>query len=129
MSKGKLVRNTPSPRRRSSRGQVIITGATPGGIGATTALFYAKAGASVVLTARNIKDLEERKAVIEKEVPGAQVLVVAGDISAVDAGKGAVQAAVQKWGKIDIVVANPGLGQGGVESKRFKFDLELLSMC
>ena len=107
---------------------VIVTGGSKG-IGATTALFYAKAGASVVLTARNIKDLEERKAVIEKEVPGAQVLVVAGDISAVDAGKGAVQAAVQKWGKIDIVVANPGLGQGGVESKRFKFDLAVLFMC
>ena len=107
---------------------IIITGGSKG-IGATTALFYAKAGASVVLTARNIKDLEERKAVIEKGVPGAQVLVVAGDISAVDAGKGAVQAAVQKWGKIDIVVANPGLGQGGVESKRFKFDLAVLFMC
>ena len=107
---------------------VIVTGGSKG-IGATASHFYAKAGANVVLTARNIKDLEERRAIIEKEVPGAQVLVIAGDISAVDAGKGAVQAAVQKWGKVDIIVANPGLGQGGVESKRAKLDLELLSMC
>ncbi|VDB83714.1 unnamed protein product [Peniophora sp. CBMAI 1063] len=91
---------------------VIITGGSEG-IGATAALFYAKAGAKLVLVARNIKELEERKTAIEKHVSGSEILVVAGDISDVEVGKLAVQAAVQKWNRVDIVVANSGTEQGG----------------
>ncbi|KZV64867.1 NAD-P-binding protein [Peniophora sp. CONT] len=93
---------------------VIITGGSKG-IGATTALFYAKSGAKVVITARNTKDLEERKASIEKDAPGAQVLVVAGDIADPEVGKRAVQAAVQRWDRVDIVIANSGVAQTSFE--------------
>lgn len=84
---------------------VIITGGSVG-IGATTALFYAKAGAKVLIVARRVEQLEQRKRDIEKDVPGAQILVVAGDISDPAVGKRAVGSAVQAWGKLDIVIAN-----------------------
>ncbi|KZV64869.1 NAD(P)-binding protein [Peniophora sp. CONT] len=91
---------------------VIITGGSTG-IGATVALFYARAGAKVVLVARRMENLEERKKAVESEVPDSQVLVVAGDISDPEVGKLAVTMAVDKWKRLDIVVANSGTAMGG----------------
>ena len=94
---------------------VIVTGGSKG-IGATASHFYAKAGAKVVLVARNPMDLEERKTAIEKEAPGADVLVISGDVTDSEVSKRAVKAAVQKWNKVDIVLANSGTEQGGNQS-------------
>lgn len=101
---------------KTFKDQVVIISGGSKGIGATTALYYAKAGAKLVLVARKIKDLEDRKTSIEEEVSGAEVAVVAGDISDLEVSKRAVQTAVQKWNRVDIVVANSGIGQGGPES-------------
>ncbi|KZV62657.1 NAD(P)-binding protein [Peniophora sp. CONT] len=90
---------------------VIITGASTG-IGATTALFYVRAGAKVVLNARRVQNLEERKAAIEKDVPGAQILLVAGDISDLEVGKRIVKTAVDTWKQLDIVIANSAIAAG-----------------
>ena len=84
---------------------VIITGGSAG-IGATAASFYAKAGANVLIIARRLEKLEQCKKDIEKEVPGAHVLVMAGDISDPEVGKRAVKMAVDAYGKVDIVLAN-----------------------
>ena len=51
---------------------VCITGASRG-IGRTTALTFAKAGAAVAISARSSGALDETKALILKEVPGATV--------------------------------------------------------
>lgn len=91
---------------------IIITGASAG-IGATVALFYARAGARIVLVARRVETLEERKRIIEKDVPGAQIVIISGDISDPDVGKLAVKAAVDAWNRLDIVVANPATAMGG----------------
>ncbi|KZV67318.1 NAD-P-binding protein [Peniophora sp. CONT] len=91
---------------------VIITGGSVG-IGATTALFYAQAGAKVLIVARRIELLEQRKKEIEKAVPDAQILVLAGDIADPEVGKRAVKAAVDAWGRIDIVLANQFVVIGG----------------
>ena len=84
---------------------VLITGGSTG-IGYTTALFYAKAGAKLFIVARRANKLEQAKKDIEKEVKGAQVIVLSGDISDPEVGKRAVKNAVDAWGKIDIVIAN-----------------------
>ncbi|VDB85655.1 unnamed protein product [Peniophora sp. CBMAI 1063] len=91
---------------------VIVTGGSEG-IGGTVALFYARAGARIVLVSRSSNKLEDRKSIIEKDVPGAQVLVVAGDISDPEVGKRAVTTAVDAWGRLDVVVANPASAMGG----------------
>ncbi|VDC07513.1 unnamed protein product [Peniophora sp. CBMAI 1063] len=84
---------------------VLITGGSTG-IGATAAQFYARAGANLVLVARNASRLHEAKSEIEKVAPGAKVEVVVGDISEVGTGKEAVKVAVEKFGGVDVVIAN-----------------------
>ncbi|XP_073526414.1 uncharacterized protein [Phyllobates terribilis] len=58
----------------------IITGATSG-IGAETARVLAKRGARLVLPARSYKAAEEARARILAEIPAAQVIVMALDLS------------------------------------------------
>ncbi|KZV73045.1 NAD(P)-binding protein [Peniophora sp. CONT] len=93
---------------------VIVTGASTG-IGATTALFYAQAGAKVVLNARRVQNLEARKAAIEKDVPGAQLILVAGDIADPEVGKRIVKTAVDTWKRLDIVIANSAIASGAAD--------------
>ncbi|VDC07615.1 unnamed protein product [Peniophora sp. CBMAI 1063] len=95
---------------------VIITGGSVG-IGFTAALFYARAGARVLIVARRLANLEQAKGDIEKEIPEAQIQVIAGDISDPEVGKRAVATAVDAWGKIDVVVANQFGILGGPISK------------
>ncbi|KZV67931.1 NAD(P)-binding protein [Peniophora sp. CONT] len=91
---------------------VIITGGSVG-IGGAASLFYAKAGAKVLIVARRVAPLEQRKKDIEKAVPDAQVLVLSGDIADPETGKRAVKTAVDAWGRLDIVVANQFSVVGG----------------
>ncbi|VDC07545.1 unnamed protein product [Peniophora sp. CBMAI 1063] len=93
---------------------VIVTGGSTG-IGATTALFYAKAGAKVIINARRVENLETHKATIEKEAPGAQILLVGGDVSDPEVGKRIVKTAVETWKRLDIVVANSAIAAGPVD--------------
>ena len=86
---------------------VLITGASRG-IGAETALAYARAGASIAILARWKKTLDERAAEIRSSVPSAQVLVVPADVRDVQAVDTAVQVTLSRFGRIDIVVANAG---------------------
>ncbi|KZV64868.1 NAD-P-binding protein [Peniophora sp. CONT] len=91
---------------------IIITGGSTG-IGATTALYYARAGAKIVLVARRAENLEERKKAIEGDVPNAQILFIAGDISDPEVGKRVVKATLEKWRRLDIVLANSATAMGG----------------
>ncbi|KAI0045923.1 NAD-P-binding protein [Auriscalpium vulgare] len=86
---------------------VLITGASRG-IGLETALQYARSGASLALVARKQANLDESKAAVLKEIPAAQVLTYAADVTDVKAAEGAVKAAVAKFGRLDILVANAG---------------------
>ncbi|VDC07548.1 unnamed protein product [Peniophora sp. CBMAI 1063] len=91
---------------------VIITGGSTG-IGAVTATMYARAGAHVLIVARRVDRLEKTKSEIEKTVPNAEVLIVAGDISNSEVGKKVVKSAVEKWGRVDVVIANSAVVMGG----------------
>ena len=90
------------------RGKVVLITGASRGIGAETALAYARAGASVAILARWQKTLDERAAEIRSSVPGAQVLVVPADVRDVQAVDAAVQTTLSRFERIDIVVANAG---------------------
>lgn len=92
---------------------IIVTGRSVA-IGATAALFYAKAGAKVLVVVRRSEQLARD---IEKEVPGAEVLEIAGDITDPDLSKRAVTTAVEAWGRLDIVLANQSINITPVGSK------------
>lgn len=90
------------------RGKVVLITGASRGIGAETALTYARAGASVAILARWKQTLDERAAEFRSSVPGAQVFVVPADVRDAQAVDAAVQATLSRFEKIDIVIANAG---------------------
>ena len=84
----------------------IITGAS-GGIGRDTAHVFARAGARLVLAARTAGPLEELAA--ELRAGGAEVLTVPTDVSSEEAVRALTVKAVERFGRIDIAIANAGV--------------------
>ncbi|MFC5760662.1 SDR family NAD(P)-dependent oxidoreductase [Rhizobium sp. GCM10022189] len=100
----------------------LVTGASRG-IGYFTALELAKAGAHVIACARTVGGLEELDDAI-KAVGGSTTLVPfdLADMEAIDRLGGSI---FERWGKLDILVANAGmLGVispiGHIEAKVFE---------
>lgn len=83
---------------------VIITGASSG-IGKALTFKYAKEGYTLVLAARRLELLHE----IERELVGVQVLCVKTDVSKEEDCKNLVAKAVERFGKIDILINNAGI--------------------
>ncbi|KAA1472423.1 NAD-P-binding protein [Dentipellis sp. KUC8613] len=108
---------TPHYQNQTYKGKVVFVSGASRGIGEETALAYARAGASLVLTARNQKTLDAVKDAILKEVPGAQILTVPMDVKSVKAVDAAMSAAIERFGKLDICIANAGTS--GVWNKTF----------
>jgi 7-alpha-hydroxysteroid dehydrogenase len=83
----------------------VVTGAGRG-IGASSAVALAEAGADVVVSARHADQLERVKGLVEKA--GRRALVVPADLMDLDAAAGLAQAAYDEFGRLDIVVNNVG---------------------
>jgi len=83
----------------------VVTGAGRG-IGAATAIALAQAGADVVISARTEDQLA--KVAREVEAAGRRAVVVPADLSDLDAVAGLATAAVDAFGRLDIVVNNVG---------------------
>ena len=86
---------------------MLITGASRG-IGAQTALQYARAGALLALVARTQAALDASKDAILREHPSAQVLTFPADVRDVKKAEEVVAATVARFGRLDILVANAG---------------------
>ena len=85
----------------------LITGASAG-IGQAAARALAAEGASLVLTARRTERLEAL--VAEVKALGGEAIFVAGDICDEQTSIAAVAAAKKAYGRIDILIANAGVG-------------------
>jgi NADP-dependent 3-hydroxy acid dehydrogenase YdfG len=83
----------------------VVTGASSG-IGRATALALAKEGTRVALAARNRSELEATAAEISAR--GGEALVVPTDVCDRAQVERLVEAAVERWGKVDVLVANAG---------------------
>lgn len=90
----------------------IITGGNSG-VGAATALLFAKEGAKVVITARRQPQLDEVAAKIREA--GGEVLPVVSDISKKGDADAVVAKAVEAYGKVDILVNNAGVLEEGLK--------------
>jgi 7-alpha-hydroxysteroid dehydrogenase len=83
----------------------VITGAGRG-IGAASALALAQAGADVVISARTEEQLRDVAGKIEDA--GRKAVVVPADLRDLDKAAGLAAAAVDAFGRLDIVVNNVG---------------------
>ena len=96
--------------RRLDDTVALVTGASSG-IGAGMGLELARRGAAVVLTARRVERLEEVARRIRDL--GGRALAVRCDVTADGDLEAAVAAALERFGRLDWVVANAGFGVGG----------------
>lgn len=92
---------------------VFITGASSG-IGRATALAFARAGCHVCGLARR----EERLADLAREIadlpsPHGEFLAAVGDVRRAETIEAAVATTLDRFGRLDVLVANAGLGQHG----------------
>jgi len=85
----------------------LVTGASSG-IGAATARALRANGAAVALVARRRDRLEELAAEL-----GAGALVIESDATDEVQVRSAVAATVAEFGRLDVVVANAGVGANG----------------
>lgn len=83
-------------------GRVAVVTAASKGLGRATAESLAAEGVKVVLNARNAAALDELAATMD------DAIVVPGDITEPALPGQLVDAALERWGRIDIVVANAG---------------------
>ena len=99
----------PYATTRSLDGTVVaITGASAG-IGAAAAYSLVDAGARVAVSARR----EDRLAAIVADLGDDKVVPVVGDVRDPGLNDALVRAAVDKWGRLDTMVANAGIGAYG----------------
>lgn len=83
----------------------VTGGAT--GLGLAAAKAFVTSGAKVFLAARRLNQLEKAKAEIESELHG-EVGVAVVDVTQEASVKAGVKAALELFGKIDVVIANAG---------------------
>jgi NADP-dependent 3-hydroxy acid dehydrogenase YdfG len=102
---------------------IFITGASSG-IGKAAALAFAKAGYPVAGTARRLERLTELKAEIEGF--GGKFLAIEGDVTQADSMQAAIDKTFAEFGRLDVLVANAGLGQRGTVVDSAWTDLETL---
>jgi NADP-dependent 3-hydroxy acid dehydrogenase YdfG len=94
----------------SAQKVVAITGASAG-IGRATALRVARDGASVVVSARR----RDRLIALAREIGafGGRALPVVADVTREDDMRRLVKAAVDEYGRLDVMICNAGFGVEG----------------
>jgi NADP-dependent 3-hydroxy acid dehydrogenase YdfG len=99
-------------RRSSLDGDTAVVTGASAGIGRATAHALAREGANVVLAARSEDRLDDLAATVREEYDTA-ALVVPTDVTDEDAVAALIDATVEEFGGLDVLVNNAGLARGG----------------
>ena len=114
-------------------GRAVLSDGRCGSIGYGIATAYAKEGANLVITGRNMKKLEDAKEELER-LYGIQVLTMQADVNAGADNEAVVGEVVKqtmaKFGRIDVLINNAQASASGVplaEHTTDQFNLALYS--
>ncbi len=114
-------------------GRSVLSDGRCGSIGYGIATAYAKEGANIVITGRNMQKLEDAKKELEEKY-GIKVLALQADISAgadnEAVAAGVVNKTMDTFGRIDVLINNAQASASGVplaEHTTAQFDLALYS--
>ena len=114
-------------------GYAVLSDGRCGSIGYGIATAYAKEGANLVITGRNVAKLEKAKEELER-LYGIRVLALAADIAAgadnEKTAQGVVDAAMAEFGRIDVLINNAQASASGVTIENHtteQFDLAMYS--
>ncbi|MBQ7954508.1 MAG: SDR family oxidoreductase [Lachnospiraceae bacterium] len=114
-------------------GRAVLTNGECGSIGYGIATAYAKEGANLVITGRNVQKLEDAKEELER-LYGIKVLTVAADVNAGADNEtvvnNVIKQAMDTFGRIDVVINNAQASASGVpiaDHTTAQFDLALYS--
>jgi len=107
----------------SKNSTVVISGATKG-IGRALAEKFAQEGFDVAVNARNEKDLDDMKAAFASSYPNSAFYSRPTDMSQKSEAIGFGQFALQKLGKIDVLINNAGFFLPGLISEEEDGNLE-----
>ncbi len=114
-------------------GRAVLSDGRCGSIGYGIATAYAKEGANLVITGRNVKKLEDAKEELER-LYGITVLTVQADVNAGADNEAVVANVIQKamdtFGRIDVLINNAQASASGVplaDHTTEQFDLALYS--
>ncbi len=97
------------PQATNLRGKVAIVTGASSGIGEAIAEELVKRGARVALFARRENRLQELAQRLAGQ-GGEKPLIVPGDVSKPEDVQKLVNQTMQRWGRLDIVIANAGFG-------------------
>ena len=100
----------PVPRDLLRERVALVTGGSRG-IGRATARRLAEAGASVVVNYLN-QESAAAEAVREARAAGAEAVAVQGDVGRSEDATALVDAALDRFGRLDLLVANAGIWEG-----------------
>jgi NAD(P)-dependent dehydrogenase (short-subunit alcohol dehydrogenase family) len=97
-------------RSLSSRvkGKVVLITGGSSGIGLATAKKVAAAGATTLICARGLEDLEKAKAEIQAETKGAKVAVYQVDLAELASADELVKKVLAEHGAVDVLINNAG---------------------
>jgi NAD(P)-dependent dehydrogenase (short-subunit alcohol dehydrogenase family) len=110
-----------NPMKSFENRVVLVTGASRG-IGRAIALAFAREGARLVLAARSAERLTQ----VHNEIHdlGAEAIAVPTDVTSPAAVEALVETAMNRFGRIDVLVNNAGIGRvGRVDSLTFEEDV------
>ena len=113
-------------------GRAVLSDGRCGSIGYGIATTYAKEGANLVITGRNVKKLEDAKEELER-LYKIKVLCIAADVNggaSEEAVKNVVRQAVETFGRIDVLINNAQASASGVtlvDHTIEQFDLAIYS--
>ncbi len=114
-------------------GRAVLSDGRCGSIGYGIATAYAKEGANLVITGRNVKKLEDAKEELER-LYGIKVLIMQADVNAGADNEAVVQSVIDEtmktFGRIDVLINNAQASASGVpiaDHTTDQFNLALFS--